>query len=216
MNFRINRNKKNKPPKLSKKDRAKLSVLIGEEVENNSIYQGLYQWDGQYVPCNGKPLSDDGKKLLVKEFWQDNDNPNYYLLKISGSKMSSDTQNSQNNNNNNNNNNQNNQDTGVTTIVMHEKMFDFSTGEYVTEMMTTEDLDVITGAQTGKARLIAENDAYIKLSTDEEYFIYRDVAVGDTVVLIDNEAGIATIKITKIDTNEQGFPTVSFTWSYSP
>ena len=33
MNFRINRNKKNKPPKLSKKDRAKLSVLVGEEVE---------------------------------------------------------------------------------------------------------------------------------------------------------------------------------------
>lgn len=56
--------------------------LIGEEAENFSSYQNLFGWDTQFTPTNGKPVSDDGTKLLVKEFWQDNDNPNYYLLKL--------------------------------------------------------------------------------------------------------------------------------------
>ncbi|GAG15250.1 unnamed protein product, partial [marine sediment metagenome] len=30
----------------------------------------------------GKPVSADGKKILVEEFWEDNPNPNYYLLKL--------------------------------------------------------------------------------------------------------------------------------------
>jgi len=49
----------------------------------NDGYSGLYEWDGQYTPCNGKMVSNDGTKLLVKEIWQNNDNPNYYVLKLS-------------------------------------------------------------------------------------------------------------------------------------
>ena len=56
--------------------------LIGWDAENFSDYKGLYTWDIQYTPTNGKPVSDDGTRLLVKEFWQDHDNPNYYILKL--------------------------------------------------------------------------------------------------------------------------------------
>ena len=52
--------------------------LIGEEAENASQYQGLYEWDIQFTPSNGKPVSNDGAKLLVKE--DHNDNPNYYIF----------------------------------------------------------------------------------------------------------------------------------------
>ena len=54
--------------------------LIGEESENASQYQGLYEWDIQYTPCNGKPVCNDSTRLLVKE--DHNDNPNYYILKL--------------------------------------------------------------------------------------------------------------------------------------
>jgi len=48
----------------------------------NEEYAGLYEWDTQYMPTNGKTVSADGKKILVKEFLENNPNPNYYLLKL--------------------------------------------------------------------------------------------------------------------------------------
>ncbi|GAG15252.1 unnamed protein product [marine sediment metagenome] len=98
---------------------------------------------------------------------------------------------------------------------MHEKMFDFSTGQIITEEMTTEDIDVITGADSGKARLIARNDAEIKVSGDEEYSYYIDVSVGTVCQLKDGHGGIATFTVEEISQNSEGFPTVKITWSYS-
>lgn len=101
------------------------------------------------------------------------------------------------------------------TLVMHENMFDFSTGQIITEEMTTEDIDVITGADSGKARLIARNDAEIKVSGDEEYSSYIDVSVGTVCNLKDNEGGIATFTVTAISENAEGSPTATITWNYA-
>lgn len=101
------------------------------------------------------------------------------------------------------------------TLEMHTKMFDFSTGQIVTEEGTTEDLDIITGADEGKARLISRNNAEIKISGEEEYHYYIDASVGDTCVLVDNEGGTATFTVDSIGTNSQGFPTATITWSYT-
>ena len=101
------------------------------------------------------------------------------------------------------------------TLVMHEKMFDFSTGQIITEEMTTEDIDVITGADDGKARLIARNDAEIKMSSDEEYSLYIDVPVGTVCKLKDNEGGIATFTVLEI-TGATESPSVKISWSYQP
>jgi hypothetical protein len=56
--------------------------LIGMDANNFSAYNGLYTWDIQFTPTNGKAVSEDGTKILVKEMWQDYDNPNYYVLKL--------------------------------------------------------------------------------------------------------------------------------------
>lgn len=56
--------------------------LIGMDEANFSAYNGIYTWDTQFTPTNGKAVSEDGTKLLVKEIWQDFDNPNYYILNI--------------------------------------------------------------------------------------------------------------------------------------
>ena len=107
--------------------------------------------------------------------------------------------------------------TGNTVILVHgEKMFDFSTGQIVTEEGTTEDIDVISGAEDNKARLISRNDASIKVSGDEEYSYYIDVPVGTECILKDNGEGIATFTITAISKDADGWPTVTITWSYSP
>ena len=55
------------------------------------------------------------------------------------------------------------------TLEMHTKMFDFSTGEIITEMGTTEDVDVITGANEGFARLLARNGADIMIQGNADY-----------------------------------------------
>ena len=57
------------------KDQIKKAFDFSEE------YAGLYEWDMQFSPCNGKPVCDDGTKILVKE--DHYDNPNYYILKLS-------------------------------------------------------------------------------------------------------------------------------------
>lgn len=101
------------------------------------------------------------------------------------------------------------------TLVMHTKMFDFSTGQIITEEGTTEDLDVITGAEDNKVRLISRNDASIKVSSDEEYSYYIDVPVGTECKLKDSEGGIATFTVTAIGENADGWPTATITWSYS-
>ena len=107
--------------------------------------------------------------------------------------------------------------TGNTVTLVHgEKMFDFSTGQIVTQEGTTEDIDVITGAADNKARLISRNDASIKVSGDEEYSYYIDVPVGTECILKDNEGGIATFTVTAISKDADGWPTVTITWSYSP
>ncbi|MCK4365271.1 MAG: hypothetical protein KAW45_04420 [Thermoplasmatales archaeon] len=56
--------------------------IIDSHTNVNEEYAGLYEWDTQYMPTNGNPVSYDSKKILVKEFSEDNDNPNYYLLKL--------------------------------------------------------------------------------------------------------------------------------------
>lgn len=107
------------------------------------------------------------------------------------------------------------------TLIMHTKMFDFSAGQIITEEGTTEDIDVITGAEDNKARLISrnfvnDNVVGIKVSGDEEYSYYIDVPAGTECKLEDNEGGIATFTVTAIGENADGWPTVTITWSYSP
>ena len=106
-----------------------------------------------------------------------------------------------------NNNNQ-------VTLEVNTKMFDFSTGEIVTEKGTTEDIDVITGANEGFVRLIARNGAEIMISGDAEYKLYIDAYEGATCELIDREGGKATIIVNEIETNTTGLPTVTITWTY--
>jgi len=106
--------------------------------------------------------------------------------------------------------------TGNTVTLVHgEKMFDFSAGQIITEEGTTEDIDVISGAEGNKARLISRNDASIKVSGDEEYLYYIDVPAGTECILKDNEGGIATFTVTAISKDAEGWPTVTITWSYS-
>lgn len=106
--------------------------------------------------------------------------------------------------------------TGNTATLVHgEKMFDFSAGQIITEEGTTEDIDVISGAEGNKARLISRNDASIKVSGDEEYSYYIDVPVETECILKDNEGGIATFTVTAISKDTEGWPTVTITWSYS-
>lgn len=111
--------------------------------------------------------------------------------------------------------------TGNTVILVHgEKMFDFSAGQIITEEGTTEDIDVISGAEGNKARLISRNfvnanEVGIKVSGDEEYLYYIDVPAGTECKLKDNEGGIATFTVTAISKDAEGWPTVTITWSYS-
>ncbi|MCK4365266.1 MAG: hypothetical protein KAW45_04395 [Thermoplasmatales archaeon] len=100
------------------------------------------------------------------------------------------------------------------TLEMHTTMFDFSTGEIVTEEGTSEDIDVITGANEGFVRLIARNGAEIIISGDAEYAMYIDAYEGATCELIDREGGKATFIVNEIGTNTTGLPTVTITWTY--
>jgi len=107
------------------------------------------------------------------------------------------------------------------TLVMHTKMFDFSAGQIITEEGTTEDIDVITGADDNEVRIISrnfvnDNVVGVKVSGDEEYSYYIDVPSGTECKLKDNEGGIATFTVTAIGENADGWPTATITWSYSP
>ena len=103
-------------------------------------------------------------------------------------------------------------------LMMHEKMFDFSTGQIVTEEGTTEDIDVLLINDDGEARLISRNfvdanDVGIKVSGDAEYSYYIDVPVGTVCKLKDNEGGIATFTVLEI-TGTSESPSVKISWSY--
>ena len=100
------------------------------------------------------------------------------------------------------------------TLEMHTTMFDFSTGEIVTETGTSEDIDISTGAKEGFVRLTARNGAEIMLSGDAEYTMYIDVYEGATCELLDREGGKATFIVNEISTNTTGIPTVTITWTY--
>ena len=104
--------------------------------------------------------------------------------------------------------------TNQITLEMNTKMFDFSTGEIVTEKGTTEDIEVITGTNEGFVRLIARNGAEIMISGDAEYTMYIDVYEGATCELLDREGGKATFIVNEIITNTTGLPTVTITWTY--
>jgi len=186
--------------------------LIGMDEKNFSSYNGKFTWDGQFTPTNGKPVSEDGKKLLVKEMWQNMDNPNYYILKLSGSTNS----NSDASDDTNNDNSNNNGGTNPAILVHSIQMFDFSTGQYVSEDWTTEDLDVITITNDNKARLYAHNDALIKEVGDSSYLSYIDVPAGSTCELVDSEGGTATFTVLSIGSTTEGYPTATITWSYNP
>ena len=183
--------------------------LIGMDANNFSDYSGIYTWDIQYTPTNGKPVSDDGTKLLVKEMWQDYDNPNYYILQLSESSSSS------NSDNTNDDDGSGDADSSSVTLIHSIQMFDFSTGQYVFEPFTTEDIDVLTITDNGDVRLYAQNDAEIKKQGDAEYLSYIDVSVGAICLLKDNEGGIATFTVTSIGTSTEGYPGATITWSYS-
>ncbi len=105
-------------------------------------------------------------------------------------------------------------DNNQVTLEMNTIMFDFSTGEIVTEEGTTEDLDVITGAREGFVRLIARNGAEIMLSGDAEHAMYIDAYEGATCELIDRQGGKATFIVNEIGTNTSGLPTATITWTY--
>ena len=100
------------------------------------------------------------------------------------------------------------------TLEMHTKMFDFSTGEIVTEMGTTEDIDVITGAKEGFVRLLARNSADLMIIGDADYALFVDVFEGATCELIDRQGGKATFTVNSIGVNMAGAPTVNITWNY--
>jgi len=112
-----------------------------------------------------------------------------------------------------NNGNSGNSDT--VTLIHATKMFDFSTGQYVTEDYTTEDIDAITITNEGKIRLLSHNNAEIKKQGDEEYSSYIDVAEGETCILKDAAGGIATITVSSIAYTSQNYPSCTITWSYS-
>jgi len=108
----------------------------------------------------------------------------------------------------------NNGGSNTVTLIHATQMFDFSTGQYVSESFTTEDIDVIL-ITDGKARLYAHNDAEIKQQGDSEYSSYIDFPVGATCILKDNEGGIATFTVDSIMETTEGYPSVTITWSYS-
>lgn len=105
-------------------------------------------------------------------------------------------------------------DNNQVTLEMNTIMFDFSTGEIVTEEGTSEDIDISTGAKEGFVRLTARNGAEIMISGDAEYTMYIDVYEGATCELLDREGGKATFIVNEISTNTTGLPTVTITWTY--
>ncbi len=105
-------------------------------------------------------------------------------------------------------------DNNQVTLEMNTIMFDFSTGEIVTEMGTSEDIDISTGAKEGFVRLTARNGAEIMISGDALYSMYVDVYEGATCELIDREGGKATFIVNEIGANTTGLPTVTITWTY--
>ena len=136
--------------------------------------------------------------------------PNYYLLTLSaGSSTSNGGSNDDDNDGN------GDADSSSVTIIHSIQMFDFSTGQYVFEPFTTEDIDVLTITDNGDVRLYAQNDAEIKKQGDAEYLSYIDVSVGAICLLKDNEGGIATFTVTSIGTSTEGYPGATITWSYS-
>ena len=105
-------------------------------------------------------------------------------------------------------------DNNQVTLEMNTIMFDFSTGEIVTEEGTSEDIDISTGAKEGFVRLTARNGAEIMISGDAEYTMYIDVYEGAICELLDREGGKATFIVNEIITNTTGLPTVTITWTY--
>ncbi|MCK5636130.1 MAG: hypothetical protein KAH91_01820 [Thermoplasmatales archaeon] len=105
-------------------------------------------------------------------------------------------------------------DNNQVTLEMNTIMFDFSTGEIVTEEGTSEDIDISTGAKEGFVGLTARNGAEIMISGDAEYTMYIDVYEGATCELLDREGGKATFIVNEISTNTTGLPTVTITWTY--
>jgi len=182
--------------------------LIGEEEENFSIYKNRFTWDSQFTPTNGKPISEDGTKLLVKEPYYDSDNPNYYILKLSKSTSS-------NNKPKKVEEDDVNPPQNPATIIHSIQMFDFSTGQYVSEDMSTEDLDVITITDENKVRLYAHNTAVIREIGVTGFLYYIDVSTGSTCELVDDEGGIATFTVDSFGTTTEGYPKATITWSYT-
>jgi len=90
-------------------------------------------------------------------------------------------------------------------------MFDFSTGQYVSEEFTTEDIDAITITNENKVRLYAHNDAMIKEQGNIEFVSYVDVAEGSVCELIDNEGGTATFTVNSFGISFQGYPFATIT-----
>jgi len=102
------------------------------------------------------------------------------------------------------------------TLITHTRMFDFSTGQIITQEETTEDIDVLAIKNDNKATLKACNDAGIKLPDEDEYGYYVEVPVGGKCYVKDSEGGIATVTVTGIGKTEDDLPTATITWSYAP
>ena len=97
------------------------------------------------------------------------------------------------------------------TLIHSIQMFDFSTGQYVSEEFTTEDIDAITITNENKVRLYAHNDAMIKEQGNIEFVSYVDVAEGSVCELIDNEGGTATFTVNSFGISFQGYPFATIT-----
>jgi hypothetical protein len=106
----------------------------------------------------------------------------------------------------------NNDNANIITLIHTTQMYDFSAGQYISQWGTTEDIDVITITNEGKARLYAQNDAQIKKESDSGYTSYIDVSEGTTCVLKDNEGKVFSFSVESIGNTTEGNPTATLAW----
>ena len=106
----------------------------------------------------------------------------------------------------------NNDNANTITLIHTTQMYDFSTMQYITQWGTTEDIDVITITNEGKARLYAQNGAQIKEQSNSGYTGYIDVSEGATCVLKDSEGKVFSFSVESVGNTTEGNPTVTLAW----